>query len=415
MSEVVEFLRDVFEHAGGVVTHEPPVLRASFPEESALAELLGGREKVYVFETEHVDDERELVATGGHVLRNVESYLAELAPRVYVLAPATARVSQRSLGLSPGHGEKISLERTPALGYDLYVVYRLRYRSRELRDEVATVRVELRPGIAPGQPDDAHAEVCETPAHALTYESRPRKRVPAKSLQTALNAADVALEKHARAESRELQDELRRGAKKDLTRLHAYYAGQIAEYMRRRQSDLNVIRVEELEEERALRVKELVEQAEVKVEVEPLQLLTVERPLQRLRVVRLDKETGEELSVSWMLFDRVDGTHEVAEPLEGEALAAAEAAVKAASAKKAKKGAKKKAKKKATKGAKKGKKDAEKATAEAGAEPRSEDAQSAGGVVDADAEVPPPAAPATPSPASPPGPSAPEPSPGGAA
>ncbi|MGE0710000.1 MAG: hypothetical protein AB7N76_25895 [Planctomycetota bacterium] len=319
-AELAAFVHDALRYAGAELREEGGVLHATLPTgPGTLAERLPSPELHLVFEPDRVDPAHELVAIGSHTLRRIEEHLATRGQRSFVVAPARHRLSLKALGVAAPPGERLLLEGREALeGHELYVVYRLRYRARERRDAVACVRVELRPGLAPDHPPAALATLAEPPAEVFEYEDRARKRLDPRPLRLALDEADRAITRHVRGEARGFQDELRRRAKKDLSRLHAYYAGQVAEYLRRRSSDLNQLRIEELEEERALRVKELVAGAEVAVEVEPLQLLVVEHPLQRARLERRDKETGLLLEWRWLLFDRVDGKHELGEPEAGD-------------------------------------------------------------------------------------------------
>lgn len=318
-AELREFVRDALVALGAEVseTDDEAVLELRLPAEGDLPQRLGhaqGAELRLVFSTADLRQGHELVAPGCHLLHVLESDLEQAGRRVYVAAPGAERLSLKAIGLRSGARERWTLSDREALeGYDLYLVARLRYRARERHDEVACVKVELRPGIDPAHGWDA-ATAFEDPDPAL-FELKPRarKRVPAKALKTALQAGDESLERYARDRSRELQDGMRETSRKDLSRLHAYYAGQIAEYMRRRKSDLNQLRVEELEEERELRVRELIAQAEVHAEIEPLQLLTVERPLQRARLSRTPAGEEEPSEVRWLLFDRADGSYELDE------------------------------------------------------------------------------------------------------
>ncbi|HBP22914.1 MAG TPA: hypothetical protein DEA08_34705 [Planctomycetes bacterium] len=318
-AELREFVRDALVALGAEVleSEDEAVLELRLPAEGDLPKRLGhaqGAELQLVFSTVDLRPGHELVAPGCHLLHVLESDLEQAGRRVYLAAPGAERLSLKALGLRSSARERWTLSDREALeGYDIYLVARLRYRARERHDEVACVKVELRPGIDPEHGWDA-ATAFEDPAPALfELEPRARKRVPALALKTALHAGDESLQRYARDRSRELQDGMRETSRKDLSRLHAYYSGQIAEYMRRRKSDLNQLRIEELEEERELRVKELIAQAEVHAEIEPLQLLTVERPLQRARLLRTPAGEEEPTDARWLLFDRVDGSYELDE------------------------------------------------------------------------------------------------------
>jgi hypothetical protein len=277
------FVREALTRFGAQVTDgEAERLAVSLPPEPEgdAAELAKHVESSFevAFQSEALVPGAQLVAPGSHLLRVLEELLGPRGQRCYVAQPAEARLNLKQLGgagLKPGRGLAFALEeKSQAEGHDVYVVFRLRYTTRERIDALETVRVRLRPGAAP------LAELAEPPASAVDWEVRPRKRAPAEPLAAGLTQADVCVAERAREEARRLSQEARLKLGKDATRLHAYYAGQIAEYERRsRRRDLALLRIEELEEERALRLRELVAATHVAVEIEPLQLLEVEVPL----------------------------------------------------------------------------------------------------------------------------------------
>jgi hypothetical protein len=207
--------------------------------------------------------------------------------------------------LRPAQGLEVRLEnRRPAPGYTVYVVYRLRYRSIERTDTLETVRVDTHPER------DPVATSATPPADLTDWQSKPRKQASAELLTVALAAADAHVTEVAREKGKEARERVRKRFTKDLSRLHAYYAGQVAEYRRKRNSDLSQIRIEELEEEREMRITELVAATEVEVEIEPLQILTVERALQAAdAVLRVkDEEDGDGAPPHvTVIFDKANG------------------------------------------------------------------------------------------------------------
>lgn len=282
-----------------------------------------------VFRSDDLAPGFDLVADGSPLIRKLEDFLASQGARSYVVAPGSLRLSLKaldqaaevalaegtpgldrvSLGLMAGKGERVKLEeRSDAPGYDLYVLYRVRIRALEREDLTVCVRVELRPGVAPEDPVHVSSEVAEVPREVSGWPSKARRRLAPDLRALGLEAADARLAIRCRELATETQTKLRETARDDLKRLHAYYAGQIAEYMRRKASDLNTIRIEELEAERELRITELIRSAEVRVSGEALSCLVVERPLQRARAVRRPKDDAEtELASRWLLFDRGTG------------------------------------------------------------------------------------------------------------
>lgn len=304
------FLRDVMTALGAKVRDDDGALCVELPEEgdgALLAKRLGRSELALVFDSESVGAGRELVAPGSQVLRVIDEFLDPRAVRAYLLEPGTSRLTRKVLrtALSPARGLELSLEnRRPAPGYTLHVVYRLRYRSIERVDSLETIRVETHPGQAPIVTSAAPGTGSEG------WQSKPRKQAPDDVLAEALAAADRHVTELARVKGKEARERVRKRFSKDLSRLHAYYSGQVAEYRRRRNSELSEMRIEELEEEREVRIKELVAASEVEVEVAPLQILTIERPLQAADVVvrvKNEEDTGEGPPRLTVVFDRAGG------------------------------------------------------------------------------------------------------------
>lgn len=232
------------------------------------------------------------MAPGSHVLRALEEHLAHRARRCIVERPAEHRLTLKSLsGVVRGHrGASLVLEERENLsGWDVHVVHRVRYRTLERHDTIQATRVRLRPGAEP------LVEALAAPDEAAEWTPQPRRHLPEGLLERALDLADAFVVERSRAEGERREADARRRAQKDLSRLHAYYSGQIAELERSRRTELAATRIEELEDERALRLHELGATTRVAVEVEPLALLVVEVPLQRatLRI----RDDGAERSV----------------------------------------------------------------------------------------------------------------------
>ncbi|MBX3465926.1 MAG: hypothetical protein KF878_03380 [Planctomycetes bacterium] len=279
------FVADVVTRLGGEARDEDGVLAVRLPAEGPgdeLARRLGQHELRLVFEPTRIGPGVDLVAPGSHVLRELEDFLSGRARRAWVEAPAQHKLTLKALSgvVRPAKGAALALEgRAAAAGHDVHVVYRVRYRSLDRCDEVETVRVRLRPLAEP------EVSLAEPPDEVVDWEARPRKHLPAEELEAALALADEAVVTRARAEGARREDEGRRKASRELSRLHAYYAGQIADLERSRRTEQALTRIEELEDERALRLHELATTTHVRVEVEPLQLLVVEVPLATARLV----------------------------------------------------------------------------------------------------------------------------------
>lgn len=280
-----ELVADVVRRFGGTAQEADGRLEVELPAEgegAALAERLGGSALSLVFDAADVGPGRQLVAPGSHVLRQLDAFLSARGQHAYVERPAERRLTLAALraALQPASGLKLALEqRATGATWDVYVVYQLRFVSLDREDALETVRVRLRPGRPP------EVDLEEPPEEAVKWPSRVRKRVAPEAWAVATAEADAAIARHARARGEERREEARSRLQRDLSRLQAYYAGQVAEYRRRRTTELSLLRVEELEEERELRVRELIRSTEVRVEVLPLQALAVEVPLQTARLV----------------------------------------------------------------------------------------------------------------------------------
>lgn len=305
-----ELLRQALTHLGAEVQDEERALLASLPEGDQgpgpeLARRLGQRQLRLVFDSRDVAPGSDLVAPGSHLLRALDELLGRHGVRAYVERPAGHKLTLAALKavLEPARGLRLSIAaREAECGWDVWVVYRVRYHTRERTDTLETVQVALRPGAAP------RVEAGEPPAGFEAWVAAPRKRVPDELLLPALAAADELVLERARLEAARIGEEARQRLQRDAGRMQAYYAAQLAELSRgRRRRDGDEQKAEELEEERELRLRELQLSAEVRVEVEPLQLLTVEVPLTRARAQVRPARTRE----------RDPDEPETAEPEEG--------------------------------------------------------------------------------------------------
>lgn len=285
-----DLVADVVTRLGGEASDQDGVLSVRLPAEGPgdeLARRLGQHELRLVFEAVRIAPGVDLVAPGSHVLREIEEFLSARGRRAWVEAPATHKLTLKSLAsvVRTARGASLALEgRGADAGHDVYVVYRVRYRSLDRHDEVETVRVRLRPLAEP------EVGLADPPEEVAGWEARPRKHLPPETLEAALALADEAVVTRGRAEGARREDEARRRAARELSRLHAFYAGQIADLERSRRTELAATRIEELEDERALRIQELAATTHVRVEVEPLQLLVVEVPLTTARLVVRHKD-----------------------------------------------------------------------------------------------------------------------------
>jgi hypothetical protein len=292
---VKDFVRDAMRHLGAEVKEEEEALAVTLPEDpegpaAALLQSLGDRDLRLVFDSKHAGVGSQLIAPGSHLLRLLESLLEARGRRAYVVQPTGHRLTMKAVQMrvSAARGRSLGLtDRQPLLAHDIYVVYRLCYRSRTRVDAVETVRVRLRPPRAPA------VEVVEggVPDEAFEWDAKARKQAPADVTAQALVLSDAAIQARARDEGARLELVARQSFGRDVMRLHSYYSTQIADQRRSRRTDLATVRVEELEEERELRIRELVAAAQVRVAIEPLQLFVVEVPLQTARLVVRSKTT----------------------------------------------------------------------------------------------------------------------------
>jgi len=303
-----EFLRDVLQRFGAEVQDEGPVLAATIPPEGPAQELhqqLGATPR-FVFSTEEHEVGTQLVAAGGHVLRAVDAFLAARSGYVYVVKPGKLRLSLKALGVKARKGYSLAIgERSNESAYDVYVSYCVRYHAKERTDQLELFRVHVRPRVA------ITAERLESlPAEFADWPHKARKRAPEEAIAEALAVADRAVEERAREVGEELGEEVRESMVKDVGRLHAYYAGQIADYERsRRNRELALLRIEELEDEREVRLAELQRATHVRATVQPLQLLVVEVPVIRaqLEVYAKADEGAPALGTAPLWFDRTSG------------------------------------------------------------------------------------------------------------
>jgi hypothetical protein len=286
---VKPFLSDFFRSVGATVEEKGPLLEVAIPAgddaSSSARELVRrfGRDRlVLAFDPHDSKAGVDLVAPGGHVLRTVEEFLASRGRRSYVVAPAVRKLEKSLVveALAPAKKVKLVLEeRTDDEAWDLHFTFRLRYRGRERKDALLDVLVPA--SLAgPGEPRAA-----PPPVEAGTYEARPRKHVPETVLKDAFAKALGLLDELASREALELEARARARLERDASRLELFYDTAVHEQQTNRTAtDVARLKIEELEEERILKRKELVESARVDAEAEPLQLLEIERPRRRVLV-----------------------------------------------------------------------------------------------------------------------------------
>ena len=308
-----DFVREVCSGVGATVRDDGGALEVELPEAgvgAALAERLGGRAHRWVFDAEDLSERAELIAPGGRVLRALEEWLSERGRRTYLEAPGAERLTVGAVRerVSAASGEPVRLgARGDARGYEVYVTYRLHYRTLEAKDELETVHVRLRPW------GRVEAEVVsEIPAGVWGWTARPRKQPPEAWLKEGLAGADRVVAVRAREGGRALEAEVRAKLGRDIARLHSFYSDQIAEWKRSSRTGLAELRVEELREEERARLSELYAATQVQVEVDPLQVVVVEVPLKRAEVLDPD---GAPVAVAWL--ERTTGAL-VLEPPEEE-------------------------------------------------------------------------------------------------
>lgn len=283
------FLADFFRRYGAAVEDKGDLLEVAIPTAedapAAAKELLRrfGRERlVLAFDHKDAKPGVDLVAPGAHVLRTVEDFVEARGRRGYVVAPATRKLEKALVleALAPAKKTKVVLEeRTDEEAWDVHFTFRLRYRGRERKDALLDVLVPL----GPGEPRPARS--APPPPEASGWEARPRKHLEEPILRDAFARAVALLDDLASREALELEARARTRLERDASRLELFYDTAVHEQQTNRAAtDVARLRIEELEEERVLKRKELVESARVTAEAEPLQLLVVERPRRRVAV-----------------------------------------------------------------------------------------------------------------------------------
>jgi hypothetical protein len=295
-----EFLVDFFKRFGATVEENEGGLTVALPsgetappDSQELVRRFGRDRIVLVFDPHDARSGVDLVAPGGHILRTIEEFLEKRGRRSYVVAPGQKKLEKALVveALAPAKRVKLTLEeRTDEEAWDAHFTFRLRYRGRERKDALLDVMVPVRPeGIGVPRAEGP-------PAEAAGWESRPRKHLPEAQLKDAFARAISLVDELSVKEAIDLEARARARLERDAARLEIFYDTAVREQQTNRApTDLARNKIEQFEEERALKRKELIEGARVEAEAEPLQLLVVERPRKRVavRVVRPRKK-GEE-------------------------------------------------------------------------------------------------------------------------
>ncbi len=301
MADARAFLEGFFKRYGGKVEPSEKQLDVSLPPGEELARRFGRETFSLVFDPREARPGVDLVAPGGHVLRAVEDFLATRGRRSYVVAPKTRKLekalvvealtapSSKKTAEKGAKKPKLVLdERTEEEAWDAHFTFRLRYRGRERKDALLDVLVPVRPqGVL-------EPRSVPPPAEAPSWEVHTRKRIPEGPLKEAFARALVLVDELASREAIELEARARARLEKDASRLELFYDTAVVEQQTNRMaSEVSRLKIEELEAERLLKRKELVESARVDAEAEPLQLLVVERPRRRV-AVRVERSRGKD-------------------------------------------------------------------------------------------------------------------------
>jgi hypothetical protein len=252
---------------------------------AALRERFRADQLSLVFDREHLEAGRELVALGGHLLRQIELHMDGLGQHCYVLDDARHRLTRaearNALDIRGAHSIA-ALDRSPRPAWDLYFGYKVVLRGHESEERFETLRVELRPdGVGP-------ARLSEPPPGLKKRAWKPRKRAPGPGQHQAEKSARSELERRAVDWALELRGRSQARIVKDVRRLRDFYETQIIELRgNRTPSDQARDRIIALEEEQERKVQELIRATKVEIDCELVQLLVVERTLQdvALRVV----------------------------------------------------------------------------------------------------------------------------------
>jgi hypothetical protein len=295
---VRSFLADFFTRYGGKVTETDGHVEVELPPTEELARRFGRDKLSFVFDPHDAKAGVDLVAPGGHVLRTIEDFLAARGRRVYVVAPRTHKLEKARVteALAPGDAKnrlrkpKLAMEeRSEEEAWDAHFTFRLRYRGRERKDALLDAMVPVRSsGLL-------EPRAVPPPAESVAWEAHPRKRIPEEKLKAAFSKALVLVDELASKEAVELEARARARLEKDASRLEIFYDTAVVEQQTNRiATDVARLKIEELEAERLLKRKELVESARVEAEAEPLQLLVVERARRHV-LVRVERPRGKDV------------------------------------------------------------------------------------------------------------------------
>lgn len=265
----------------------------------ALAKAFGKRKLFLAFDQQSLKDHYELVIEGGHILRTIEDFLSHRGQRVYVEYPSKDRLSKSKVSehFQPKKALSFDIsERENNSGFDFYFSFKAQFRGRSRQDRMYSVRVLDRPQQAP------EIRESKAPRGIQSWTWKARKQPPRELLQRAHQHACQYIEKIATREAIEFQNDGRQSIQKDILRIKAFYAQQIAELRgNKTPTEKARSRIIDLEEEQARKIKEQLKNTNVEVDVETLQLMIVERPLQR---ATLTFHKGEVKGQFATVFDR---------------------------------------------------------------------------------------------------------------
>ena len=250
--------------------------RRAVAEREELIRCFGGaRELALVFRPEDLTAERDLVEPGSFVLTAIDRFLRDHGQRAIVAAPRAHRADRRralaAVGLTAD--AVADLARKDARRLEAFFVFRMGTDDHDRPQELLvtrTVEGEARVEIEPRLPL----------ARLARMEDCPRHRLPADALAPLWERCREAAREEAHARVTPLHQKMLENLRRDIARIESFYRAGF-DQLRRGSRDAHGARARELEEEMGHKIAELLAHRALRVALEPIQLVIVERPLAR--------------------------------------------------------------------------------------------------------------------------------------
>ncbi len=251
---------------------------AGFVRDELARDLGGSRALKLCFHEDDLEPGCDLVGPGSFVLTGIDRFLRGRGRRAILEAPKKHRASRpkvlRALGLADADVEEI--ERSAGHRLEAFFVFKVGPDDHALPQELVCVRT-----LAGG----GEVRVSDRlPLKRLaSFEDRPRRRFPRNAIEPLWEAALGTVEAEARARVAPLERTVLEGVRRDLARVDAFYRAGF-EQLKRGSRDPYGAKAKELETEMRRKIAELLEGRAIRVVVEAVQLLLVERPTTRYEI-----------------------------------------------------------------------------------------------------------------------------------